>query len=340
MPFAANLDAASIMTSHVVLEAFDAEQPATLSRAVLTDLLRDELGYDGVIVSDALDMAGASAIHGIGGAAVLSLAAGADLLCLGPEPTDQPSLIDEAVDAVCAAVEDGRLERRAPRGCRGACRGPSYEMERRAVPRQLTRSSRWPRPRRSRSPPRRSPRRRRDSAGPATVIRIDTGTNPAVGDTSWGQLDLGGDDDQPDARGAGGCADVRRRSRHRRPPCGAVPEVWDWVQRQLADNPQAVLVELGWPGPELDGHDRVIRTYGSAAVLTDALSAALKATAMKTRLGLDIGGTTVHGIAVDADSHQVIGDADHPPDPPRRRRRRRKRRRHGRCASGCTACRP
>ncbi len=110
VPFAECLDAASIMTSHVVLEAFDDAQPATLSHAVLSDLLRDELGYHGVIISDALDMAGASAIHGIGGAAVLSLAAGADLLCLGPEPTASPSLITEAVDAVCNAVGDGRLE--------------------------------------------------------------------------------------------------------------------------------------------------------------------------------------------------------------------------------------
>ncbi|WP_313409882.1 glycoside hydrolase family 3 N-terminal domain-containing protein, partial [Aeromicrobium sp.] len=111
VPFRAAIEAqaASIMTSHVVLSAFDPDRPATLSPAVLTGLLREELGYDGVIVSDALDMAGASGTLGLGGAAVASLAAGADLLCLGPEPSDQPSALTEAVEAVVAAVEAGSL---------------------------------------------------------------------------------------------------------------------------------------------------------------------------------------------------------------------------------------
>ena len=74
--------AASVMTSHIVVDALDADLPATLSPRVLAHL-RDVLGFDGVIVSDALDMAGASAVRGIPEAAVLSLIAGADLLCIG-----------------------------------------------------------------------------------------------------------------------------------------------------------------------------------------------------------------------------------------------------------------
>ncbi|MCW2798763.1 MAG: Beta-N-acetylhexosaminidase, partial [Aeromicrobium sp.] len=109
VPFTAALDAASIMTSHVVLDAFDREAPATLSAAVLTGLLRNELGYDGVIVSDALDMAGVSAQRGISAAATLSLAAGADLLCLGPEHSATPDTLEAAVAAVCQAVETGEL---------------------------------------------------------------------------------------------------------------------------------------------------------------------------------------------------------------------------------------
>ncbi|WP_332642879.1 glycoside hydrolase family 3 N-terminal domain-containing protein [Aeromicrobium sp.] len=276
VPFVANLDAASIMTSHVVLEAFDADQPATLSRAVLTDLLRKELGYAGVIVSDALDMAGASAIHGIGGAAVLSLAAGADLLCLGPEPTDQPSLITEAVDAVCRAVEEGhldigrlsdaaeRVEALRTAWASFAPRADAAEViaDGRALSVEVAAAITATAPR---------------FTGPATVLRINTGTNPAVGPTSWGQLDLGGTtiDLVPAALEGtpsftGEVAIVVRR-------VDAVPEVSDWVQRQLADNPRAVLIELGWPSPALDDHDQVVRTYGSAAVLTDALGAALRA---------------------------------------------------------------
>ena len=277
VPFVANLDAASIMTSHVVLEAFDADQPATLSRPVLTGLLRDELGYDGVIISDALDMAGASAIHGIGGAAVLSLAAGADLLCLGPEPTERPSLIAEAVDAVCLAVEQGRLE--LDRLIESADRVTSFRTTwtglaprddaDRAVAEGRERSADVADAITSGAPP---------LTGPATVIRIDAGTNPAVGDTSWGLLDLGGETItlHPSALEgtpsfAGDVVVVARRA-------AASPEIWDWVQRQLADNPRALLVELGWPDPALEGHDRVVRTYGSAKVLTNAVSRRLRTT--------------------------------------------------------------
>jgi beta-N-acetylhexosaminidase len=276
VPFGANLDAACIMTSHVVLEAFDADQPATLSHAVLTGLLRTELGYEGVIVSDALDMAGASAIHGIGGAAVLSLAAGADLLCLGPEPTEKPSLIEEAVEAVCSAIDDGRLD---------------IERLTDAAERVAALRTNWSTltPRDDAAEVIAAGRARSDEVataiastaprftGPAIVVRIDTGTNPAVGDTSWGRLDLGGEtidlttaalEGAPSF--AGEVAIVVRRVE-------AVPEVWEWVQRQLSDNPRAVLVELGWPSPVLDNHERVVRTFGSAAVLTDALTNALRA---------------------------------------------------------------
>lgn len=276
VPFAAAVDeAATIMTSHVLLEAFDHDKPSTLSRAVLTGLLRDELGFTGVIITDALDMAGASAIHGIGGAAVLSLAAGADLLCLGPEQTGAPTAIEEAVYAVCRAVESGDLplERLAEASKRvdvlrstwsaldpgGDTEAIIVEARRAAidVAHQLTADA---------------PR----VDGPATVIRIDTGTNLAVGDTAWGRLDLGvatihltTDSVTRADVVEGEVAIVIRRAT-------AVPEVWAWIQRQLAANPRTVLVELGWPDPALDSYDRVVCTYGSAAVLTDALGPAMR----------------------------------------------------------------
>ncbi len=84
-PFKAAIDvgARSIMTSHILLPQVDPEHPATFSRTILQGLLRDELGFAGVIVSDALDMQGASAGTGIPEAAVRALRAGCDLLCLG-----------------------------------------------------------------------------------------------------------------------------------------------------------------------------------------------------------------------------------------------------------------
>ena len=68
-------------------------------------MLRDELGFDGVIVSDALDMAGASAETGIPEAAVRALAAGVDLLCLGSRHREETYAAVHA--AVLAAVRPG-----------------------------------------------------------------------------------------------------------------------------------------------------------------------------------------------------------------------------------------
>jgi beta-N-acetylhexosaminidase len=108
-PFRAAVEAgvASVMTSHVVVSAIDAERPATFSPVVLGEVLRGRLGFTGVIVSDALDMAGASAVTGIPEAAVRALAAGCDLLCIGSETTEAELLA--VVDAVVAAVGEGRL---------------------------------------------------------------------------------------------------------------------------------------------------------------------------------------------------------------------------------------
>lgn len=106
---AAQAGVSSIMTSHVLLPQLDAERPATFSSAILDGVLRGELGYEGVIVSDALDMVGASGEIGIPDAAVRAIAAGCDLLCIGTKNTDeQLEAIEAALDA---AVADGSLAR-------------------------------------------------------------------------------------------------------------------------------------------------------------------------------------------------------------------------------------
>jgi beta-N-acetylhexosaminidase len=70
------------MTAHVVFAALDAERPATLSRVVVTGLLRERLGYAGVIVSDDLDMQAIAATMGADVAAVAAIRAGCDVLLL------------------------------------------------------------------------------------------------------------------------------------------------------------------------------------------------------------------------------------------------------------------
>ena len=109
LPFvsAIEVDCRVVMTSHILVPQVDRNNPATMSRIVLQDLLRGELGFSGVVVSDALDMAGASGSLGMAGAAVAALTAGCDLLCLGTESTN--AQLAEIERAVNDAVAEGTL---------------------------------------------------------------------------------------------------------------------------------------------------------------------------------------------------------------------------------------
>jgi beta-N-acetylhexosaminidase len=107
-PFRAAIGAGlpAIMTAHIIFEALDSV-PATLSRAILTDLLRGELGFDGVIFTDALEMDAIADAYDPAEAALRSKAAGADvLLPLGPLESQI-----EVARALQAAIIDGRLPR-------------------------------------------------------------------------------------------------------------------------------------------------------------------------------------------------------------------------------------
>jgi beta-N-acetylhexosaminidase len=109
VPFRAAIDAGcrAVMTGHLSLPAITGAEPATLSHAAITGLLRRHLGYQGVIVTDALDMEGASGEIGIPEAAVRALLAGADLLCLGSKEYEDS--VRAILDAICAAVRSKRL---------------------------------------------------------------------------------------------------------------------------------------------------------------------------------------------------------------------------------------
>jgi beta-N-acetylhexosaminidase len=113
-PFASAVEAGvrCVLTAHVRFPALD-DAPATMSAAVL-GLLRDELGFDGVVISDALDMHAIARGVGRGPGAVAALAAGVDLLCTGnpgfPHPYDDEAGYREVRDAVLAAAVDGTLQ--------------------------------------------------------------------------------------------------------------------------------------------------------------------------------------------------------------------------------------
>ena len=259
-PFRAAIAAGTraVMSGHLLVPGLD-DVPATVSPPVLTGLLREELGFTGLVLTDALEMRAISAGIGVEEAAVRALAAGADVVCLGHD------LHEEAVDAVHAAilsaVRDGRLT--ADRLSEAAARVAAV--------------ARWARPTSSGSAPRavgaagaRRALQVRDApvlAGAPLVLELLPGANVAAGVLAHGFADLWS-----------GAACVRL---HACPPhAGDVlaqavdrPVVvvtrdlarHEWQRATVADvkavRPDAVVVETGLP----DG-TASLDTYGAARV--------------------------------------------------------------------------
>jgi beta-N-acetylhexosaminidase len=95
----------SVMTAHIAVPALDAaDLPATLSTKIMTGILRDEFGFKGLIVTDALEMGGIAKGFGVGEAAVRAVEAGADVLLMPPD-------VHAAIEAVVAAVNKGTIPR-------------------------------------------------------------------------------------------------------------------------------------------------------------------------------------------------------------------------------------
>ena len=111
-PFRAAIDArvAFIMTAHVLVTSMDDERPATLSQAIVQRVLREELAYDGVIVSDDLEMKAILNSYTAGDAAVAAIAAGCDtvLMCGSGKPANI-ELQAQVLEALIHAVEDETL---------------------------------------------------------------------------------------------------------------------------------------------------------------------------------------------------------------------------------------
>jgi beta-N-acetylhexosaminidase len=105
-PFRQAADRApAMMTAHIVYPALDTEYPATLSRRILTGLLRDSWKYRGVVITDGMDMQAIAGRYGVGNAAVLALEAGADMvMALGTRATQRQTL-----DALSEAIDAGRF---------------------------------------------------------------------------------------------------------------------------------------------------------------------------------------------------------------------------------------
>ncbi|MGL4621382.1 MAG: glycoside hydrolase family 3 protein, partial [Chroococcidiopsis sp.] len=99
---AAGVDA--VMSAHLLIPSWDTEHPATLSSHILTQQLRQNMGFEGLIVTDALVMGAIANRYGANEAPVLAVEAGADILLMPVDP-------EGAIQAVCTAVETGRISK-------------------------------------------------------------------------------------------------------------------------------------------------------------------------------------------------------------------------------------
>ncbi len=113
-PFAAGIEAGAkiVMTSHIIFSALDSERPATLSPIILGDLLRGELGFEGMIVSDSMNMGSMKRHYDPAEAAIQAFQAGVDLMMLAEEHYDHDAgryLENQRalIRAIISAVEDG-----------------------------------------------------------------------------------------------------------------------------------------------------------------------------------------------------------------------------------------
>ena len=277
VPFVAAVEAGAVavMTSHLLLPQVDPDAPATFSRAVCTGLLRDELGFTGVLVTDALDMAGATSPGGTPESAVRALAAGCDLLCLGNDNTD--AQVEAIVVAVRGAVAEGSLAPvrvaeavgrvHAMADALTAARA-SHEVPATAVPagpadlddEQIhatfavsTHALDW----------------RRRAAGDLTVVRLEDRPNIAVGVVPWGPDPAGhpevvirpGEALDLEALGTRPVL-VLGRDVHRRPEARATVD-------RLRETHDVLVVDLGWASGDHAYAD--VATYGASRRVGRAL---------------------------------------------------------------------
>ena len=265
VPFVAAVAAGvrTIMTSHISVPLLDPVFPATFSSIVLQGLLRDQLGFEGVIVTDALDMVGASGEIGIPEAAVRAVIAGCDLLCIGTENSDEQ--LGQIERALVRALDDGRLDpaRLADASARviRLAQELADEVSRIPLP-EYTAEMAFPLERSRAVFETAAYEASRLAIEPQrTVVMIETAANIAVGGSPWGPAAAGapvlivreGDVlDLPE----GTQPVVVGRANHRR----------EWVRELIDDtrrrHPSTIVVDMGWPG---DGRRYAdIATFGAS----------------------------------------------------------------------------
>jgi len=275
VPFAASIAAGArtIMTSHILLPQVDPTGPATFSRVLLHDVLRDELGFGGVIVSDALDMAGASGEHGIPEAAVRAVLAGCDLLCIGTDNTDeQLAAIEAALDAAIASgrLPEERLRDAAARNIHLA-KDLAAQAATTPVPEWVTADDE-PVFDLARSAGAFDVAQGTTVSSERTLVALETVANIAIGVAPWG----------PGVDAHVGAADALPATTGQLVLIGKNNHRHNWV-RELIDearrtHPDVLVVDMGWPGDSREYAD--VATFGASRHAGQALEAWLNNAAL------------------------------------------------------------
>jgi beta-N-acetylhexosaminidase len=235
----------TVMTGHLLVPGYG-DLPATLNPALVDGLLRAELGFAGVVVSDALEMGAIAGSVGVGEGAVLALLAGVDALCLGGDEAGEP-IADTARDALVAAVRSGRLAEERLAAAAGRVRAlagrprivPAVAMQLEKIGRAAARRAL------------RCAGEVRLAGAAPMVVQLDPAPTIAVGRTAWGlggllpgatELLVGPDDALPPVPPGRPLVVVARDATR-------VGWVGRAVAGLLAARPDAVVVEMGLPGP-------------------------------------------------------------------------------------------
>jgi beta-N-acetylhexosaminidase len=258
----------AVMSAHIVVPTMD-RVPATISGRIMTGLLRDELGFGGLAVSDGLEMRAIADGVGIKEGTVLALAAGCDLLCIGGGLSGEDITITLR-DAIVAAVRHGRMSeaRLAEAAARvdALASWRSKQLVSAAADRTVGLEA-----------ARRAVRAEGDVRvdGSPVIVQLTSTPSQAAGVVPWGvaeplaqlgarvhaaELDEHANAEAIVASAAGRSLVLVVRNLHRHPWMAAL------VEAALAQRPDAILVEMGLPACRPAAAAAYIATYGAARV--------------------------------------------------------------------------
>ena len=261
---AINSGVAGVMIGHLIVEALDKKLPASLSSKVIRDYLRGVLNFDGLVVSDALDMGAIGGPTKLHESALMALTAGADLLCFSGMG-DQSQFVSSSFDWIKSAIDSG-----------------SFSIE--SLEKSEQRIVNWRQGNQVKIQNSSSVDFKKLIQGfevsgsvelePGVINLVEIGTKPtiAAGDVSWGM--------HRELRAVGIACDIHAsdaetlstkklviafRDAYRDAPLLAT------LNRLYDRYPEAIFIDMGWPTREF-APKNLIRAFGSSAVISQAVA--------------------------------------------------------------------